>query len=203
MLKLLPDFLLLLIALISIALNKTYMEFTPVELKRRARDHDELAARLYKAVVYTKELSLLLWLIAILCASSGLVLLTRGLSFWFAFLLVVVILWFSFTWLPYVSVPPVNYLAVLLAPAFGWLLERLHPVLRRLVIIFSHMHNAKPNKLYQIDDLLDLLHEQGDEKDNRIPLERLDMASRALTFWRCFSKRNNGAQAPNRYGEVS
>ncbi len=182
MLKLLPAIILLIVAALSITLNKAYGEIPAIEVKRRARKHDMAATKLYKAVVYEKELSLLLWLGAIFGAAGGLVLLTRGLSAWLAFVVVVALLWLSFTWLPFISVPPANYLSVLLAPYLGKFIRFTHPVLGKLVVLSSHLKNLKPDRLYQTDDLLELLDKQAHEESNRIPKERLDMAGRALTF---------------------
>ncbi len=183
MLKLFAILILFLVAILAVALNRAYKELPAIELKRRAREHNVSARRIYRAAVYEKELSLLLWIITILTATEAFVLLTRGLAAWLSFIAIAVILWLSFTLLPYITIPPAMRLAELLAPVFGWLINRLQPVLSPLVKILGHgSHAHQDTKLYQIEDLLDLLHRQTEEAENRIPLERLDMAARALTF---------------------
>jgi CBS domain containing-hemolysin-like protein len=181
MLKLFPAVALLIISALAFAINKAYEEVPAVEIKRRARVNDKAAHRLYKAVVYEKELSIVLLTIAILTAAGGLVLLTRGLNPWVCFVLFVIIIRFGISWLPYLNIPPANYLAVFLAPAMAWVIERIHPVTIRLARLLDR-HSLKPTKLYQIDDLLELLNKQVNEADNRIPKERLAMAAHALTF---------------------
>jgi len=181
MLKLVATGVLLIIAFLSIGLNKTYKQLPTIELKRRARKHDKTASRLYRVAVYEKELSILLWLVIILSAAGALVLIISSLSAWLSFVVVVLLLWLGFAWLPFLNISPVNYLATKVAAPLAWIIDSFHPIITKLVVLSGHLR-IHPSRLYQIEDLLEVLDRQTLSPDNRIPKERLDIAARVLTF---------------------
>jgi CBS domain containing-hemolysin-like protein len=74
------------IALLAMALQKTYSSLTPKELKRRAREKDPLAIVLYRAVAYGAVLKVLLWGVTVAAAAASFVVLSNisppVLAFW-------------------------------------------------------------------------------------------------------------------------
>jgi CBS domain containing-hemolysin-like protein len=175
---------LLLITLLTISLERTYYRVKPHELKRRAREGDPFAVTLYRAVAYGASLRLLLWALVGTSAGAFFVVMSRSFSPWLAFLIIMGVVWFGFAWLPNSRVTVVSaYVAKWLAGPFGWLLNRLHPVLDWLASLIRryrplHFHSG----LYRKEDLLALLNQQATQFDNKMSEPELDMAKRALQF---------------------
>lgn len=172
------------LTLLAISLKKTYQLVPPKELKRRAREGDEFAALLYKAVGYGYSLQGILWIIVGLAAAGFFVVVTREMPAWFAFVVSAVLIWLGFFWVPTGRVTSLGLrLAGWLAPAFGWLLNYLHPIFDRIVsFVGKYRHMQIHTGLYDKTDLLLLLEQQQVQADNRIEKTELSIAQHALTF---------------------
>lgn len=170
--------------MLCMSLQKTYAAIPARELKRRARGGDDLAAALYKAVGYGHSLRAVLWLLVGSSAAAFFVVASLTLPVWAALLLSVVVIWLGFIWLPTSRVTKIGgMVARLLAPAFGCLLNYLHPLLDGLIsFIRRHRPICIHTGLYDIDDLLSLIKHQQVQADNRIDKAVLELANNALRF---------------------
>lgn len=173
------------LATILLALYRVLGHVSPKELKRRARQGDEVAALLYRSVSYGLSTKLLLGGLAVLCAYGACVCLIQALDMWLALPVLVVVAiagWFvteSNDGATKISL----WAAKQSSPALAWVLERLHPVFDRLSravrkLFPIHFHSG----LYEKSDLVDLLAKQKTQVDNRIALGEIDLLSHALTF---------------------
>lgn len=175
---------LMLVALAAIVLRKTYYYLPEPELKRQARTGDKLAATLYKVVSYGTSLRLLLWLLIGIAAAIGLVLFVRIAPVVIGFVVVAVVLWLGFAWMP--STRLTSYgarLAFWLTPVVYWLLNQLNPLFSRLTEVFHRYFPPQIHSgLYEKDDLISLIEQQRLQPDNRIPEGEIEMALHALTF---------------------
>jgi CBS domain containing-hemolysin-like protein len=176
--------ILLLLALATITLRKTYYYLPEAELKRQARAGDRLAKTLYRAVAYGVNLRLLLWFLIGLFTAIGLTLFVRLAPFIFGILVVSVILWLGFAWMPSTRLTAYGArLGVWLTPIIVWLLNILNPLFSRLTTWWrrrfpAHIHSG----LYERIDLVELIEHQRQQPDNRIAPEVLDLMQRALRF---------------------
>jgi len=172
------------LALMSIGLLKSYRNVPERELRRRAREGDELASILYKAVAYGTSLSVVLWAIVVFANALFFVKISRSSPAWFAVVASAALIWFAFVWMPARDVTRFStWIAVRLAPAFAWLLNYLHPLLSRTnEFIRKHKPVSIHTGVYDKDDLLQLLQEQKCQPYNRIDTVILDIASHALVF---------------------
>lgn len=172
------------LVLLTVSLKKSYHVVSVKELKRRAREGDEFAKLLFKAVGYGASLSAILWLLIGLSAAGFFLLVSRTTPAWFAFLAMVVVLWLGFYWIPSSRVTKYGLqIAAWLAPAFGWVLNYLHPVLDWLIsFVRRHRPVRVHTGLYDKQDLLELLEKQQVQADSRIEKTELQIAWHALTF---------------------
>lgn len=175
---------LLLLALVGLTLRKTYYYLPEPELKRQARSGDGLAKTLYRAVGYGTNLRILLWVLIGLFSAAGLVLFVRIAPIVFGFVVVVVVLWLGFAWMPRTRLTTYGArIAVWCTPSIVWLLSHLNPLLSRLTLWWHkrypvHAHTG----LYERADLITLIRRQREQLDNRIPVEILDLMTNALRF---------------------
>lgn len=172
------------LALLALALQRTYTALTPKELKRRARSKDPIADVLYRAVAYGASLRVMLWIIVILSAAGSFVLLGNVAPPILAFLAVASVIAYGFVWMPAHHATRIGtQIAVWLTPAITWLLARLHPLLDRLVA-FAQKHRpiTVHTGLYDQEDLLKLIELQKGQPDSRISPDTLDLLSHTLTF---------------------
>lgn len=176
--------LLLLLSLMALALRKTYYYVPEAELKRQARTGDPLARTLYRAVAYGPTLRLLLWVIIGVSTAVGLELFVRIAPVFFGIVVVAIMLWLGFAWMP--STRLTGYGARLTAwstPAVAWLLSLINPVASPLASWWhQHFPLQEHTGAYERDDLLQLLGRQARQADNRISPELLGFASNALRF---------------------
>lgn len=178
------DIVLAALALMSVGLLKSYRNVSERELRRRARDGDELAAALYKAASYGSSLGAVLWLLVVLTNALFFVHIARTAPAWFAVAASAAVLWFAFVWLPARDVTRFStWLAVKLAPALAWLLNYLHPLFNRIVMFVDrHRPITIHTGIYTKEDLVDLIQDQKVQPYNRIDKVVLDVAQHALTF---------------------
>jgi CBS domain containing-hemolysin-like protein len=72
---------------------------------------------------------------------------------------------------------------MLVTPPIAWLLNYLHPILSRAADRVERRYTgATHTKLFERDDLLDLIERQQQQDDNRVSSEELEIAKRALSF---------------------
>ncbi|HVO86433.1 MAG TPA: CBS domain-containing protein [Candidatus Binatia bacterium] len=164
----------------SIIIDKALGVFTPKELKRRAKSgHDKKSAAIYKMAAYGRSLSVLLWLKGVICAGILLILL-GGTSWFVALVFVLAVGWSIKIWQP----PKTNdtwvwWWAAKVAPAIAFIMSYLSPLLG------GGRHKGTPTPrsgVYEKEDLLEFLHDQNNQADNRISESELKMAFNALTF---------------------
>lgn len=172
------------LAFVALTLRKTYYYLPERELKREAKSGDYLGQVLWSAVAYGTSLQLLLWLLIGIFAAVGFVLFARVAPPIFGFLAVALLLWLAFAWMPTTRLTRLGArLSVWFTPSIVWLLRWLH---RPLDWFLSLAHRFYPavvhTGLYQKDDLLELIANQKQQPDNRVPIEELELAERALTF---------------------
>lgn len=172
------------LALLSLALQKTYSALTAKELKRRAREKDPIASVLYRAVAYGATLPAFLWIVTVLSASGSFVLLSEVAPWPLAFITVALALAYGFVWMPAHKATKIGtMIAVRLTPAIAWLMEKLQPVLNWLVnFLQKHRPVTVHTGLYDREDLLSLIESQKHQPDSRISPETLDLLAHTLTF---------------------
>ena len=90
----------LVLALVVLMLRKAYFSVPIFELKRRAAANDVYAKRIYPLVAYGSAFRLLLWLLLAVFTAASLVLFARIAPVWFGIILVAILLWLVFSWLP-------------------------------------------------------------------------------------------------------
>lgn len=172
------------LALLAIALRKTYAIVPPKELKRQARAGDALAKVLYRAVAYGASLPLLLWCIIVLATAASFVLLSQVVPPFLAFVLEVLIIGYGFAWMPTSEVTTVGVkIVVWVTPAITWLLSHLQPISGRIVrFVAAHRPVSVHTGLYEREDLLALLEHQRGQAGSRFSGEELSLVSHALTY---------------------
>ena len=171
-------------ALMSVGLLKSYRHVSERELRRRAREGDELASALYKVVAYGSSLSAVLWFLVAITNALFFVNIARSAPTWFAISASAALIWFAFVWMPARDVTRFStWAAVQLSPALAWLLNYLHPIINRIsLFIDRHRPVSIHTGLYDRDDFVNLIHEQKAQPGNRIDIVGLDIALRAMTF---------------------
>lgn len=172
------------VALLALALLKTYSLLPPKELKRRARAKDPVARVLYRAVAYGGSLRALLWGVVMITAACSFVLLSRLAPPVLAFFAVLVSLAYGFVWMPAHRATKLGVtVAVWLTPPIAWLLQRLHPLLDKLVaLVQKHRPVTVHTGLYDREDLLKVFESQKHQPDSRISTETLELLMHTLTF---------------------
>lgn len=173
-----------LLTLVAIGLTRTFAQLPPKELKRRARQGDQLADMLYRAASYGVSLQVLLWAMVAVFAALSFTLLAIGLEPWFAFFVIAFLIWLGFLWLPAGELTRWGAtMARYAAPALAWLLNYLHPLLERVGdFAFRHRHFQVRTKLYEKEDLVELLDYQIKQSDNRISKADIELVQSALQY---------------------
>lgn len=184
MLSLIFGLLCAVVVLVDMALLKTYRHVPVLELKRLARRGDEAAALFYRPVSYGMSLPILLWFVAGIALAGSVLLFANSLPEWLAFVVVALIIWAGFVWVPGGKLTKWGiWIAKQAAPALAWLLERLHPLSSRIAaFVREHRPVTVHTGLYQKSDLADLLEKQRSQPDSRIAPGEIDLLTHALTF---------------------
>lgn len=171
------------IALAALVLRKTYFYLPRKELQRQAAAHEPLATILWRAAAFGDSLKIFLWLIIGLGAAAGFVLLARVAPPLLGFIAVALLLWLGFVWMPGTRLTGVGaQLAVWCTPTVMWVLNNLRPVFSRLADFASGRMLGYHTGVYEKEDLLEILERQESQPDNRVPLDVLQLAERALKF---------------------
>lgn len=170
--------------LLLVSLQRTYSRYPLKELRRRARDGDEIAGALSRAVAYGHSLKAVLW--GLIGAFSALLflLLSVNTPTWFALTSIAVFLWLGFVWLPAARISAASErIAAYAAPGLEKFVALAHPVVDFMVrTIRKHRPLRLHTGLYDRQDLIDLLADQQVTPGNRIEKLELDIAAHALTF---------------------
>jgi CBS domain containing-hemolysin-like protein len=116
-----------------------------------------------------------------ICIAGSLVLLSSSLKSWQFFLLVLLAAYLFSFWKKIPRLKIEIYLAACLAPLLAKLLDPLSALLNPLVTKLKKQ-NTLPNKIYQLEDLVELIELQSKQNENRVPKDQLKMAIGALTF---------------------
>ena len=174
----------LLLALGGVVVRKTYFYLPLRELKRRAEHNDPVAARLYRAAAFGNSLRGLLWLYIGLVSTASFILLARVLPVWASLLIIGPLLWVAFSLLPATRSTKIGIrLTTLVTPPIAWLLNYLHPLLGRGTDVVKKRYTAPDHtRLFEKEDVLELLERQQSQIDNRLSEEELEIARRALNF---------------------
>jgi len=172
------------ITLIAIGVVRTFAQLPAKELKRRARQGDQIAGALYRAASYGVSLQVLLWAIVAISAALSFVILSSSLEPWFAFFVIAFLIWLGFLWIPAGDLSGMGEtIARRVSPALAWVLNYLHPLLERIGnFLFRHRHFQVRTQLYEKEDLVELLERQKSQPDNRISALDIGVVQHALTF---------------------
>ncbi len=176
--------LFLFLAFGGVVVRKTYYYLPAYELKRRAEQNDRLASQLYRAVAYGNSLRGLLWLYIGLTTAAGLILLARSLHIWLSLLIVAPLLWIAFSFIPATHITRLDTgLTKLVTPIIARLLNYVHPLLDRSTNIVQRRYiGSEQTRLFEREDLLELIERQGFQTDNRLTDEELQIVRQALSF---------------------
>jgi CBS domain containing-hemolysin-like protein len=172
-------------AIVAWGVLRTYETVPAHELKRLARHGDDVASLLYRAAAFGLSLRVLLGGGTLLLGMLALVCLSNALGLWVAMLVLLI-----FIGLGSMTLSPEGglhggsaWIAKQAAPAIGWLLERLHPVLDFFVRqVRKHRHISIHTGLYEKDDLVELLERQRGQLDSRISESEVLLLQHALLF---------------------
>ena len=176
MLDLIFAVLLLALVLIAIDLRKSYHALPPKELKHRIRYGDKLAEKLYRAAAYGQTLDVFLWMVIIIGTAVSLVLLTQIVPLLLSIVLVALVMWLAFAWLPKTRVSKASdQIVSWFTPAVASLLNYLNPlVLRYHSLTKTSSEKPSHSGIYDKAGLNELLKKQKAQDDNRISKEQLE-----------------------------
>lgn len=176
--------ILLLAALAGVVLRKTYFYVPPRELKRRAERGDADARQLYRAVAFGNSLRTLLWLYIGLAVAASLTLLARDMPLWLSLVIVGPLLWIVFSLIPASRSTRLGLtLTKIATPVIAWLLNYVHPLLGRGADAVEKRYvQTVHTRLFEKEDLIELIERQHHQLDSRVSDEELEIARRALTF---------------------
>jgi CBS domain containing-hemolysin-like protein len=183
MLQFILTILFAVITLSGIAAKKAYTEVPERELKRRAQKGDVNAKVLYRAVAYGLSLKVFLWLWIGIGTVGLFFVVVRDFPWPIALLGIVILLIVGFG-LSNTRVTALGRrVTIWLTPAVVWKLNYLHPLLQAIgARIHKHAASSSHTRLYQKEDLVELLRQQAKQTDSRIGKEQIDMAIHSLTF---------------------
>lgn len=171
------------VMLVAIGLNKTYAQVAVKEARRQARRGDETARRLFRPLSYGVDLFALLWAVILASAAGSFVLYTAAVPGWLAFVVIGMMMAVGFWWLPAAPVSSLGgRLAVWLAPGLASVLYYTDPIWRTISRYGSGKATLPAGRLYEKDDLYELLEWQKQQPDNRIPEAEIESAAQVLRF---------------------
>ncbi len=176
--------LLAVVLLLLVSLQRTYSHYPLKELKRRARDGDEIAAALTRAVAYGHSLRAVLWLLILITSGTLFVFVSTSAPIWVALTSIAVFLYLGFVWLPAARISAVSErIAAYSAPVLEKIVSFAHPVIDFVVrTVRKHRPVRVHTGLYDRQDLIDLLATQQVTPGNRIEKLEIGIAAHALTF---------------------
>lgn len=171
--------LLVLLLTKSILLYKTAKAMPLTELRRQARAaHAKHSQALYKLLAFETSLKILIWLAGV-TSGTVLLLMIAQISGWLALASIALVSWLLLSDKFYIRPgswlwQTASYIAPLLLP----IVDLLQPLFGRVAEPGQRAHS----KVYEKDDLLQLLKQQAKQVDNRLDEAQLKAAHSALTF---------------------
>lgn len=176
--------LLIVLALVMVALQRFYSSVPARELKRLTRRGDHLAAALYRPVAFGASMRALVWATVTITLAIGFLLIIPQIHPVLGFVVLVTVLALAFVWLPSLRLTiSMARFAAKLSPLLTAVVSFLYPLLNRITTLVNNSRDFyHHSKLYEKDDLTDLLKRQKEQADNRISLQELELAERALHF---------------------
>ncbi len=177
-------FILIIIALFSLSLQRTYSAVPAKELKRLAARGEHMALTLYRAVAYGPSLRALLWIVSGICLPVGFLLLAENLPSAVSIVTMMIVLALAAVWLPNRALTFTSArVAAFVAPSLEWVLHHIGEPLERLTsFVNGHRHVEAHSGIYEKGDLHDLLLQQQNQQDNRIDQSEIELMQRALQF---------------------
>jgi CBS domain containing-hemolysin-like protein len=165
----------------SVLLYKVYHSVPVRELKRRARQTDKKAQKLYKLATYEMTVELIVWLMAVASAAVLLIWSART-NWWLAAIVMVVGAWLV-VWGKFAADSWAGSVAAIFAPAHAKFLYYTQPIFGPIARLLPPGRIATVHTgLYETKDLLELLSRQNKQLDNRTSLTDLHIAQNSLTF---------------------
>lgn len=173
--------LLALIVVLSVSLAEVYRGVPLYELKRRARDGNELAKALYPVATHGLMAQVVLWFIGSLSAAFFFVLIDQKAPLWVAFMSSLALLWLGYIWLPQSQfVFFADRIAIWLSPYYSKLLNGIHPIGRKLT---EKTRSDSPHTgIYEQADVIDFLERQEKQLDNRLTENELLLLKGVIHF---------------------
>jgi len=174
-------YLILILALVNaIAIDKALSVLSTKELKRRARSgHDRKAAAIYRLAAYGRSMNILLWLKGSVAAALLFFLLVGNWAVAIAY--IALLAWAVRSWHVTTTKSWAWSWTAFVAPLVAWAMAKVQPVIK-----FFSRGKSLPftmhSKVYEKEDLIELLQQQVSQPDNRIPEDELVMAANAITF---------------------
>ncbi len=175
---------LILIALCAVSTNKVFHHLPILELKRQARSGQSIAKALYRAANFGQSLQAFLLVIALFATGGSIALFFSNMPLWLALILSAFDIGLIFLWVPYSRLTSIETrLAVLLTPFISICMHYVQGPFDRLGrILHGYYDDDAIAGIYEVDDLLKVLDKQKTHPGNRIPVEDIDRARRALRF---------------------
>lgn len=172
------------LSLLTIVVKRAYQSVPLKQLKKQARDGDQIALLLHRAASYGTSLEIVLWVLVAVTTSVFFVYMARHTDAWFSALLTAIVIWYGFLWLPKRRASKWGlWVAAKLSPVVARIVSFLHPILRSIIGFVKtylpiHVHTG----LYDKDDLIALLQKQQAQTDNQIPDSSIEIAVHAMAF---------------------
>jgi CBS domain containing-hemolysin-like protein len=173
------------VALVFWTLERTYQHLPAKEIKRLARHGDEVAKLLYRAAAFGVSLRVLLLGGMVVFGILSLVCLVSAIGVWLAVLLLLFVgVVGGLALVPSGELTHSSlWIAKHTAPVFGWLLERMQPVIGALVrIVRKYRPVYVHTGLYEKTDLVELLERQKHQPDSRITPSEINLLQHSLGF---------------------
>jgi CBS domain containing-hemolysin-like protein len=166
-------------------LERTYQHVPTKELKRLARQGDDVAALLYRSAAFGASLRVLLLGGMLVFGVLSLACLVASIGFWITIALLLVIgAVGAFALVPSAELTRSGlWLAKQTAPGLGWLLERAQPFIGTILrFVRKHRPVQVHTGLYEKSDLVELLEQQKHQPDSRIAVSEIALLQHSLTF---------------------
>ncbi len=165
-----------------VVIRKTYFEIPLTELKKRRDLGEGSNDSLINLLKNATALRTLLWIKIAGTFSLGAVLLARSISFWLTFVVISLLTYYFFSFLPHTKISRFDRrLSQLFIPALDWFLSRYASQVNRLSRPLSRHYRQADLPIYDQQDLLQLLKDLSRRTDQRIGPELL------LSLQRTFS----------------
>jgi CBS domain containing-hemolysin-like protein len=172
------------LALVALVLQRLYSSVPLRELKRLSSRGDMLAQGLYRPAAYGASLRALLWLLAIGLLAAGTVLVASAVPPIAAVAVTGIAVALALVWAPtlHLTIAGARF-ATIVAPAITMVLRHAHRPLAAIARAGNRLRTfSGHSRLYEKEDLTNLLRKQKTQQDNRISLTDLELAHRALQF---------------------